>query len=170
MGYDTWFEGDFTVTPQLSAEHAAYLTAFADTRRVRRDPSKAATILDPLRVAEKHAARDEINHELCLSHAGTLLGCHNGQSRALSGSTSQSGAVRVTRRNPHVTGVFPGSSTARYTLITVSGTRMSLSGWLARMGFADVPRAERELAVPGTGEPTGSGAIRPVGHAERAAG
>jgi [glutamine synthetase] adenylyltransferase / [glutamine synthetase]-adenylyl-L-tyrosine phosphorylase len=28
----------------------------------------------------------------------------------------------------------------------VSGTRTSLSGWLARMGFADVPRAERELA------------------------
>ena len=28
----------------------------------------------------------------------------------------------------------------------MSGTRTSLSGWLARMGFADVPRAERELA------------------------
>jgi glutamate-ammonia-ligase adenylyltransferase len=31
----------------------------------------------------------------------------------------------------------------------VSGTRTSLSGWLARMGFADVPRAERELASLG---------------------
>jgi len=31
----------------------------------------------------------------------------------------------------------------------VSGTRTSLSGWLARMGFADVPRAERELAALG---------------------
>jgi [glutamine synthetase] adenylyltransferase / [glutamine synthetase]-adenylyl-L-tyrosine phosphorylase len=31
----------------------------------------------------------------------------------------------------------------------VSGTRTSLSGWLARMGFADVPRAERELACLG---------------------
>jgi glutamate-ammonia-ligase adenylyltransferase len=31
----------------------------------------------------------------------------------------------------------------------VSGPRTSLSGWLARMGFADVPRAERELASLG---------------------
>ena len=31
----------------------------------------------------------------------------------------------------------------------MSGTRTSLSGWLARMGFADVPRAERELAALG---------------------
>ncbi|HEY5018085.1 MAG TPA: bifunctional glutamine-synthetase adenylyltransferase/deadenyltransferase, partial [Streptosporangiaceae bacterium] len=31
----------------------------------------------------------------------------------------------------------------------MSGTRTSLSGWLARMGFADVPRAERDLAVLG---------------------
>jgi glutamate-ammonia-ligase adenylyltransferase len=45
--------------------------------------------------------------------------------------------------------VFPGRSASRYTLITVSGARTSLSGWLARMGFADVPRAERELAALG---------------------
>ncbi len=31
----------------------------------------------------------------------------------------------------------------------MSGARTSLSGWLARMGFADVPRAERELAALG---------------------
>ena len=31
----------------------------------------------------------------------------------------------------------------------MSGARTSLSGWLARMGFADVPRAERELACLG---------------------
>jgi [glutamine synthetase] adenylyltransferase / [glutamine synthetase]-adenylyl-L-tyrosine phosphorylase len=40
-------------------------------------------------------------------------------------------------------------SASRYTLITVSGARTSLSGWLARMGFADIPRAERELAALG---------------------
>jgi [glutamine synthetase] adenylyltransferase / [glutamine synthetase]-adenylyl-L-tyrosine phosphorylase len=34
----------------------------------------------------------------------------------------------------------------------VSGTRTSLSGWLARMGFADVPRAERELAALGVAD------------------
>ena len=33
----------------------------------------------------------------------------------------------------------------------MSGTRTSLSGWLARMGFADVPRAERELGSLGIG-------------------
>ena len=64
---------------------------------------------------------------------------------------------------PHA-GNWPGTGTAgtrsvppglrnwlasRYTLITVSGARTSLSGWLARMGFADVPRAERELAALG---------------------
>jgi len=42
--------------------------------------------------------------------------------------------------------VFSSRLASRYTLITVSGARTSLSGWLARMGFADVPRAERELA------------------------
>ncbi|MGH2928481.1 MAG: DUF294 nucleotidyltransferase-like domain-containing protein, partial [Solirubrobacteraceae bacterium] len=31
----------------------------------------------------------------------------------------------------------------------MSGARTSLSGWLARMGFTDVPRAERELAALG---------------------
>jgi glutamate-ammonia-ligase adenylyltransferase len=50
---------------------------------------------------------------------------------------------------PQVTAVFPGRSASRYTLISVSGARTSLSGWLARMGFADVPRAERELAALG---------------------
>jgi glutamate-ammonia-ligase adenylyltransferase len=53
--------------------------------------------------------------------------------------------------NPQVTGVFPGWSGNRYTLRNVNGTRTSLSGWLARMGFADVPRAERELAALGLG-------------------
>jgi glutamate-ammonia-ligase adenylyltransferase len=33
----------------------------------------------------------------------------------------------------------------------VNGVRTSLSGWLARTGFADVPRAERELADLGLG-------------------
>ena len=49
--------------------------------------------------------------------------------------------------------MFPGRSAGRYTLIGVSGARTSLPGWLARMGFADVPRAERELgALAITGE------------------
>jgi [glutamine synthetase] adenylyltransferase / [glutamine synthetase]-adenylyl-L-tyrosine phosphorylase len=50
---------------------------------------------------------------------------------------------------PQATDVSPGGSAGRYTLNTVNGARTSLSGWLARMGFADVPRAERELAALG---------------------
>jgi glutamate-ammonia-ligase adenylyltransferase len=38
----------------------------------------------------------------------------------------------------------------------VSGARISLSGWLARMGFADVPKAERQLTALGI---TGLGLI-----------
>jgi len=38
----------------------------------------------------------------------------------------------------------------------VSGARTSLSGWLARTGFADVPRAERELTALGI---TGQGIV-----------
>ncbi len=33
--------------------------------------------------------------------------------------------------------------------MSVNGARTSLTGWLARMGFADVPRAERELTALG---------------------
>ena len=44
---------------------------------------------------------------------------------------------------------------------SVSGTRTSLSGWLARMGFADVPRAERELAALGISRRRPPGARRP---------
>ena len=61
----------------------------------------------------------------------------------------RAGRERPTGLNRHVTDVFLSSSAKRYTLIPVSGTRTSLSGWLARMGFADVPRAERELACLG---------------------
>src|SRR6516225_7293204 len=49
-------------------------------------------------------------------------------------------------RTTGVTPVFPGGSGCRYTLTTVSGARTSLTGWLARMGFGDVTRAERQLA------------------------
>src|ERR1700744_3224003 len=51
--------------------------------------------------------------------------------------------------HPLVTPWSGARPAGRYTLIPVSGTRTSLSGWLARMGFADVPRAERELASLG---------------------
>src|SRR6201996_1791382 len=95
----------------------------------RRDPGQRAAVrrdlrAGPLGVTEKHAAGDEIDH----------------------------GSMPITRQpvpNPLVTTVFPGSSASRYTLISVNGARTSLSGWLARMGLADVPTAERELAALG---------------------
>jgi hypothetical protein len=51
MGYNTWIDGEFTITPPLSTAHATYLTAFADTRRMQRDPAKAEAMLDPVRIA-----------------------------------------------------------------------------------------------------------------------
>lgn len=51
MGYHTDFTGDFRVTPVLKPEHKEYLTAFANTRRVKRDEDKAALLPDPIRVA-----------------------------------------------------------------------------------------------------------------------
>lgn len=51
MGYTTDFSGAFTVTPQLTPEHRAYLAAFAGTRRMKRDATKAAALPDPVREA-----------------------------------------------------------------------------------------------------------------------
>jgi [glutamine synthetase] adenylyltransferase / [glutamine synthetase]-adenylyl-L-tyrosine phosphorylase len=47
---------------------------------------------------------------------------------------------------PRLATAFPAWSGRRYTLATVNGSRMtSLTGWLARMGFADATRAGRQL-------------------------
>jgi hypothetical protein len=51
MGYNTDFSGSFTVTPKLTKKHAAYLQAFADTRRVKRNPAATELLPDPLRLA-----------------------------------------------------------------------------------------------------------------------
>jgi hypothetical protein len=49
MGYDTSFDGFFSVTPTLKDDHRKYLKAFSNTRRMRRDPRKAILFNDPLR-------------------------------------------------------------------------------------------------------------------------
>jgi hypothetical protein len=49
MGYTTDFEGCFTLDKPLDSGHAAYLRAFAETRRMNRDPRIADTFSDPLR-------------------------------------------------------------------------------------------------------------------------
>ena len=51
MGYTTEFTGEFKVTPPLKPEHAAYLKAFSETRRMTRDPEVTAQRLDPVRLA-----------------------------------------------------------------------------------------------------------------------
>ena len=49
MGYSTDFEGSFALDRPLAPEHAAFLRAFADTRRMKRDGDK--TPPDPIRDA-----------------------------------------------------------------------------------------------------------------------
>jgi hypothetical protein len=49
MGYTTDFWGEFGLTPALTPEQRTYLTAFAETRRVRRDVTKL--LPDPIREA-----------------------------------------------------------------------------------------------------------------------
>lgn len=51
MGYHTDFEGAFTVSPPLHDNHAEYLTAFSQTRRMKRDASLVALMPDPVREA-----------------------------------------------------------------------------------------------------------------------
>jgi hypothetical protein len=49
MGYSTDFNGFFAFDRPLAVEHREFLTAFAQTRRMRRDPRIAETLPDPRR-------------------------------------------------------------------------------------------------------------------------
>lgn len=51
MGYSTDFHGSFKLNKPLAPEHAAYLRAFAETRRMKRDASVTEERPDPVRVA-----------------------------------------------------------------------------------------------------------------------
>lgn len=51
MGYTTDFEGRFDLDHSLTQEHADYLFAFSDKRRMRRNPEWARRRHDPLRSA-----------------------------------------------------------------------------------------------------------------------
>ncbi len=59
MGYTTDFEGRFQLNKPLSEDQAAYLTAFASTRRIKRNAKKTAKRADPLRMAVRLPAGDE---------------------------------------------------------------------------------------------------------------
>lgn len=51
MGYSTHFVGRFRISPPLTAAQSAYLRAFANTRRVTRNPRVLGIAPDPLREA-----------------------------------------------------------------------------------------------------------------------
>lgn len=51
MGYTTTFKGSFALTPSLNAKQVAYLKAFAETRRMKRDALIAQNMPDPKRTA-----------------------------------------------------------------------------------------------------------------------
>lgn len=51
MGYHTDFYGRFTLDRPLVPQHKAYLDAFANTRRMKRQASQTATYPDPIRKA-----------------------------------------------------------------------------------------------------------------------
>ncbi len=51
MGYSTDFEGAFTITPPLTAEHRAYLERFAYVRHMARNAALTAKRPDPIRDA-----------------------------------------------------------------------------------------------------------------------
>lgn len=51
MGYTTDFHGEFALDKPLTPAHKAYLEAFAETRRMKRDAAKTATLPDPVREA-----------------------------------------------------------------------------------------------------------------------
>lgn len=51
MGYSTDFFGSFELDKQLTPEHAAYLQAFNNTRRMKRNAELTAARPDPIREA-----------------------------------------------------------------------------------------------------------------------
>lgn len=51
MGYTTDFVGQFDLDKPLKPEHAAYLTRFSETRRMKRNPVVASDMPDPIRTA-----------------------------------------------------------------------------------------------------------------------
>lgn len=59
MGYSTDFEGEFTIDPPLTEAQTAYLKQFSDTRRMKRDPEKAAKLPDPIREAVGFSLGDD---------------------------------------------------------------------------------------------------------------
>jgi len=51
MGYHTDFTGKFDFDRVVEPHHAEYIRKFNDTRRMKRDPEKAANLPDPVREA-----------------------------------------------------------------------------------------------------------------------
>lgn len=59
MGYNTDFNGQIDLDKPLTPEHKAYLVAFAETRRMKRNAEKTKGVADPLREAVKLPVGEE---------------------------------------------------------------------------------------------------------------
>src|SRR4051794_22595160 len=103
------------------------------------------------------ASRDPSGDSLGLVRSGLPKSTLRGMSSTMRIGYSGARAPRLPEHLACVTGGFRWMSGRRYTVLPVSGIRTSLAGRLARMGLADVPRAERMLAELGVRE----GAISP---------
>ena len=80
MGYTTEFDGKFNLDKPLTTEHRAYLTAFAETRRMKRDAEKTALRPDPLRLAVSLPVGDEGGYYVGASgYTGDDPFAHHGQ-------------------------------------------------------------------------------------------
>lgn len=53
MGYETIFDGSFSLNKRLTKARAAYLKKFSDSRRVKRDEMITSYLPDPIREAVK---------------------------------------------------------------------------------------------------------------------
>lgn len=82
MGYTTYFDGEFRLDRPLSVEHAAYLTAFASTRRMARDAKAAEARPDPLRAATGLPVGEEGGYFVGEGFRGQGLGSVGSRSRS----------------------------------------------------------------------------------------
>lgn len=67
MGYTTEFQGQFQLDKPLEKDHAAYLFAFANSRRMKRDLNKLTEFVD----LDREAAGLPIGEEGCYFVGGT---------------------------------------------------------------------------------------------------
>ena len=81
MGYTTDFYGHFTLDKPLTPEHAAYLKAFNETRRMKRDASKTSKLPDTRREAVKLPIGNDAEY-----YVGSVDDGNHGQGKEMFGA------------------------------------------------------------------------------------